>query len=252
MDIKINDKIIKDIKLIIFDKDGTIIDLHKYWSFVISKRAFYFSQLFKNNQDKIYNDVKLSMGLVNDSKISNNGPVGLKSRKYIIEIVLNILITFDKNITIEIIESGFNEVDKDIDLHFKDILQKLNGVDDLLKTLEKTECKLAIATTDVSRRVVSSFQFLNIEEYFDFIVGSDMVTNSKPSPDMIEKILNQYTDIKKDEIILIGDSMADLNMAENAKIKFIGVNTGLYSKEFMQKSEYFIEDLTRIQVISNV
>ena len=38
----------ENIQLVIFDKDGTITDINKYWSYVISQRANYFGEKYKN------------------------------------------------------------------------------------------------------------------------------------------------------------------------------------------------------------
>ena len=55
---------------------------------------------------------------------------------------------------------------------------------------------------------------------------------------------------KKDvyRIIVIGDSMADLGMANAAAVDFIAVKTGLYTDVFIQDSTNIIEDLTQLRV----
>ena len=89
---------IDNIKLVVFDKDGTIFDLHKYWSFVITERAKYFSLLVSDiNKNVIIDELVNSMGMVKDGKLSKNGPVGVKSRSYIIEVVYQIVKRYRKN-----------------------------------------------------------------------------------------------------------------------------------------------------------
>jgi hypothetical protein len=46
--------------------------------------------------------------------------------------------------------------------------------------------------------------------------------------------------------------MEDLKMVKNSNIKFIGVNTGLYSKYFKERPGYFVEYLRYMHVIDNV
>jgi len=249
--IKIADSVINDVKLVIFDKDGTIIDLHKYWSFIIKERGRYFSNLFQPNmQDEIYTKLTKSMGLEGEFKIKNQGPVGLESRSFITNIVFNILKTYNNNIEVKDVENGFRIVDLNTYDHYDKILKKLAGVDYLLKELKKIGCLVIIATTDISSRAISGLEFLNINNYFDFIIGSDMVQKSKPSTEMVDKILEKYIEIKKQEVVLIGDSMSDLEMAENANISFIGVSTGLYSNDFFVKAKLLVSDLAEIKVFS--
>ena len=49
-------------------------------------------------------------------------------------------------------------------------------------------------------------------------------------------------------VILIGDSASDLEMAKNANINFIGVTTGANSDEFIRNSEHLVENLLGIEV----
>jgi len=66
---------------------------------------------------------------------------------------------------------------------------------------------------------------LDIDKYFKYIIGHDMVKNPKPASDMILKTLAKL-DIKQQNAILIGDSQKDKRAAQNANIKFILVNWG--------------------------
>ena len=125
--IKIADSVLNDIKLVIFDKDGTIIDLHKYWSFIIKERGRYFSNLFQPNmQDEIYTKLTKSMGLEGEFKIKNQGPVGLESRSFIINTVFNILKIYNNKIEVKDVENGFKSVDSSLYKHYDEILQKIN------------------------------------------------------------------------------------------------------------------------------
>jgi len=249
--IKIADSVLNDIKLVIFDKDGTIIDLHKYWAFVIKERGKHFSSFFQDDlRDKIYDQLTKSMGLESEFKVKNQGPVGLESRSFIINTVFNILKIYNNKIEVKDVENGFKSVDSSLYKHYDEILQKLIGVDCLLKELKKIGCLIIVATTDISSRAIAGFEFLNINNYFDFVIGSDMVQKSKPDTEMLDKIFEKYTKIKKQEVVLIGDSMSDLGMAENANVSFIGVNTGLHSDEFIGKSKILANNLAEIKVYS--
>ena len=68
--------------------------------------------------------------------------------------------------------------------------------------------------------------------------------------DLPNDSFEKYTKIKKQEVVLIGDSMSDLGMAENANVSFIGVNTGLHSDEFIGKSKILANNLAEIKVYS--
>jgi len=240
---------LNDIELVIFDKDGTLFDLHQYWSFVIIERAKYFSNMFSHPEsDFIYSELLSSMGLVENNKINNVGPVGVRSRNFIIKLVYRIINDKDANIDIKDIEEGFVVVDSIVDHNFKSLIEKLPGVDDLLLSLKESGCLIALATTDVSQRAIKALKYSQISNFFDYIIGSDNVMHTKPDSEMVDKILSKLNIVDRNNVVLIGDSITDLNTAINSNISFIGTMTGSSSDEFIKNTELLVDDLSKITV----
>jgi phosphoglycolate phosphatase-like HAD superfamily hydrolase len=52
--------------------------------------------------------------------------------------------------------------------------------------------------------------------------------------------------------VLIGDSVADLDMSINSGIRFIGVKTGLHSNRFLLDSRILVDTLLEVKVGKNV
>ncbi len=69
---------------------------------------------------------------------------------------------------------------------------------------------------------------VGIGEHFKTILGYDSVTNAKPHPEMVYKILDTHN-IQKDNAQLIGDSHKDIMAATNAGIDSVLVNWGGFS-----------------------
>ena len=109
-----------------------------------------------------------------------------------------------------------NNCTKDIKLY--------EGIYDLLEKLSKKYI-LSVATNASSRFAKQMLKALDIDKFFQFVIGHDMVEKPKPSSEMILKTLNKL-DIKQQNAILIGDSQKDKRAATNANIKFILVNWG--------------------------
>jgi len=244
---------LNDIELVIFDKDGTLFDLHQYWSFVIIERAKYFSNMFSHPEsDFIYSELLSSMGLVENNKINNVGPVGVRSRNFIIKLVYRIINDKDANIDIKDIEKGFVVVDSIVDHNFKSLIEKLPGVDDLILSLKESGCLIALATTDVSQRAIKALKYSQISNFFDYIIGSDNVMHTKPDSEMVDKILSKLNIVDRNNVVLIGDSITDLNTAINSKISFIGAMTGSNSDEFIKNTEFLVDDLSEIVVKKSI
>jgi len=94
-----------------------------------------------------------------------------------------------------------------------------SGIQEILDALKKANVKLSVATnapTKFAKRMLSS---LSVEHYFDVIIGADAVSHSKPSPEMLYRILEHYEyDKTKDKAMMIGDNSKDILSAQNANI----------------------------------
>ena len=243
------DSQIDNIKMIIFDKDGTLIDVHHYWCSMIEFRAdFFINSLEIVDKEKLYDELVDNMGInLKTKKMKPEGPVGIKPRSFIVDVALKTIYKYDNTYTKSMVEEIFIKVDEYSKTKLKTIVKALPDVQRLLEDLKNANVKITIATTDLSQRAVLAMKSLNLDKYFVDIAGADLVDNAKPSPDLVEYILDK-ANLSKENVIVVGDSMADLGMARNVKCKFIGVKSGLYTDKFINQCEYLIDDLTQLRV----
>ena len=135
---------------------------------------------------------------------------------------------------------------------FEDYYQKncIIGVelyDGMKKLLQECSKRytLTIATnahTDFANKILTH---LEVNSYFEMIVGADMVQNPKPHPEMIEKTLKKLN-YKKNDSILIGDSLKDKQAAHSAGINFKLVNWGFTQYD---EDENVISDIKKLKEI---
>jgi phosphoglycolate phosphatase len=240
---------INDIKMIIFDKDGTLIDIHHYWCSMIKFRAEFFTKSLKHiNKQNLYNDLVDGMGIdLTANKMKSLGPVGIKPREFIIDIALKIISKYSDIYTRQKVIDIFAQVDEYSKTQLSKIVKPLAGTVEILNLLKENNIIVSIATTDLSSRAIITMKELNIEHFFTDIVGGDSVNNAKPHPDLVELIASK-NNIEVDNILVVGDSIADLNMAKNAGCRFLAVKTGLCNEEFEEKSDYIVDDLTQVKI----
>lgn len=249
--LKISDLSLDNVKIVIFDKDGTLIDIHHYWCSMIKFRADFFIQeltLSSEKKERLYVELVENMGInLATNKMKPEGPVGIKPRNFIIDVAHSTVKKYDEHFTREMVSSLFDRVDEYSKTKLGEIVELLDGAVELLASLKKADVLIAIATTDLSTRAALAMQSLGIDTYFDTIAGADLVPNAKPNADLVNYILEKHHLDSKASVV-IGDAMADLSMAKNANSRFIGVKTGLYTDEFVKNSEVLIESLHEIRV----
>jgi phosphoglycolate phosphatase len=101
------------------------------------------------------------------------------------------------------------------------------GVAELLADLRACGLKLAIATNDRRWRTEATLDALGISRHFDACIGAEDVSRGKPAPDMVLAACERLGH-RPAEVIVVGDSPADLEMGRAAGVAAcIGVTTGL-------------------------
>jgi phosphoglycolate phosphatase len=107
------------------------------------------------------------------------------------------------------------------------------GALSLLKQLKDKEHLLAVATgkgRDGLERVMAQTA---TKSFFNATRCADE-SESKPSPDMIFQLLEQLR-INAEDALMIGDTIHDMAMAQNAGIDRIGVTMGVHGREELSK-----------------
>ena len=251
--LSINGKVVSlDIEAVIFDKDGTLIDAHHYWSSMIKIRATlivnkWFSDIDSN---KIRDDLIDAMGVdLISGKIKPNGPVGIKPRPFIVDIATQIVKLNKKNISNDEVEDIFLQVDQKTSNDMLPLLKLLPHVMQLLDELHKCGVTIILATTDITSRARIAMKALGIEHFFSEIIGGDAVNSAKPSPDLALTVIKRCG-VDKRKTVVIGDHPVDVKMGFSAETGYnIGVLTGLSDIIAFDELDCFVVDnLKSIQV----
>lgn len=120
------------------------------------------------------------------------------------------------------------------------------GAYKVLSHLKKTK-QLALATNKPLYYTKPILEELEMSNYFDLVLGGDSVEQKKPHPEMIERILSELK-VKKEDAILIGDSLADVRSAQAAGIKICAMTYGFCEREKLveAKPDYLLEDINEL------
>lgn len=103
------------------------------------------------------------------------------------------------------------------------------GIKEGLVKLQETGVLLAVATGKSRAGLDRSIKHSGTGNFFHITRTADE-TQAKPDPLMLKEIINSL-EVRKEECVMIGDTVFDLQMAQNAGIDSIAVTYGAHSKE---------------------
>ncbi len=112
----------------------------------------------------------------------------------------------------------------------------LPNVRELLQELKDRGLKIGILTarTSVGENKWREIKRLNIADYVDVIISAGE-SKRKPDPDGIFKCLEELG-LSKNNVIFVGDSVADVQTGKNAKVYTVAVITGVGSPEDLKST----------------
>ena len=210
-----------DPSLIIFDKDGTLIDINTMWGGWITELA---RRLEVATGLPVAGSLFKTMAFDPDSgTITPSGPLSIaplaEQRKLIVAVLC---------------EAGLSSANSEAVLasawQLPDpiaLAQPLADLPWLFSTLRTHGFKIAIATSDDRVPTRATLTGLNLAPLVDALVCADDGLPIKPAPDMILSICSSL-DIPPARAVMVGDNVDDLRMGRAAKVGLaIGVLSGV-------------------------
>ena len=101
-------------------------------------------------------------------------------------------------------------------------VELLPGAMEIIETAKNQSLKLAVATSSYGERAIAMLEKFDLLKHFDFTVFGDEVVESKPSPEIYERAL-ELANISAKHAIAIEDSTAGLEsaLAANLRVCFV-------------------------------
>jgi HAD superfamily hydrolase (TIGR01549 family) len=245
----VNGVLLSDVELCIFDKDGTIIDVHTYWANMVRFRADFIGDHLGLDAE-IRKGIMEAMGVDTSAMcIKPEGPVGLKKREIVLRAGVDYLISIGHPDYTGLFDTISKEVDAYSLNKFDEIIKPLPGAHDLLSALKYEGCRVALATTDIRERASRAMEHLDMLRFVDEIAGADGVVRPKPDPEIIFTICERLG-VPPGRTVMIGDAEADVQTGLNANcLGSIGVKSGLTSRQRLEAlTPLVIPDISHIAV----
>ena len=210
-----------NIKLAIFDFDGTLMDTQK--PIVIAKQ-----QTMKE------------MGLAIASDQDCISTIGLTAKLGFKKIYPEL-----SEETLDLCVKNYRE---NFDKVIKSVPPELfPGVKETLDTLGKMGITCTIATSRNKKSLVEFLELSDIKKYFPYILAGEDTPLQKPNPDPVLKTLSDLS-FKAEESLVIGDMPYDILMGKNAGTQTCGVTFGNADRETLKKAgaNYIIDTMSEL------
>lgn len=212
---------LKDIKAVIFDLDGTIVDSMWIWKEI-----------------DIQYLAKWDIGLPEDLQKEIEGMSFTETALYFKE-------TFNLPDTIEKIKDEWNAMALDF---YRNRITLKDGIAEFIELLKSMDIKIGLGTSNSRELASEVLRKHDIYKHFDTIRTSCEVEKGKPHPDVFLKAAEDLN-VKPHECIVFEDTYAGVLAAKRAGMRVIAISDELslpYKNEICELAESYIENYINI------
>ena len=227
-----------NIKVLIFDKDGTLTDTSTLW---FEPTILVLDELIKRNVMKLSNiehDELFDLLGITETDIIENSVIAAGSVRDMLE-VLNEFRTID-------IEENYYFVVQyfaDYILSHPEKIKTLGQVKSALSELKSEGYIITLVTNDSRLPAEAVLKVAGIGELFDFVGTTDEFP-SKPATDSLYAIQSKFG-VSFDEMIYIGDSTVDEDFAKNTA-GFIAVTSEPSNPEVLPSAIFKVKSIDEL------
>lgn len=135
--------------------------------------------------------------------------------------------------------------------HYNEIvintISLFDGVKKTLLDFHHKGTNLTVASSKGKAALIKILKKQNIYDIFSFVGGEEDAKNKKPSPDIVNLIMDKYN-YQPNECLVVGDTIFDIEMGQRANVDTCGVTYGNNTKEKLekQKPNYVIDSFRNL------
>jgi HAD superfamily hydrolase (TIGR01549 family) len=228
-------------KAIIFDKDGTLIDFDAMWggwALILAKHLTALSGV------EMRDALCEAMGYdIEKHKVLADGKLAATPMHLLYDLTVEVVAAkgFAKDVAEKLVEEAW-VIPEPVEL-----AKPFTDMGELLHHLHRQGIQLAIATTDDRAPAQAMLDAFDIGEYIETMVCSDDGIPAKPAPDMALTICKRL-EVDPAQVMMIGDTVADLKMARAAGIGLVvGVLSGVSNaRDLIPHADVLIESVEEL------
>jgi HAD superfamily hydrolase (TIGR01509 family) len=212
----------KEIRGVIFDLDGTLIEAYEAIYLAMAEAFRYFNRPFYP-----YSDLKQHLKVDLEASLA---PFFSQE---------------EMHQAIPVIRKKYEEIYLE-KTHF------IDGARAILEGLHRKDLALAVATNKFGRFARGVLRHLGVSNFFRSILGAGDGVRNKPFPDMIRISLGEMN-LPRENVVFIGDSVEDIETGKKAGVDVFSIPTGVHTKEELSQGhpKRVLRNLEELLTITN-
>jgi HAD superfamily hydrolase (TIGR01549 family) len=227
------------IKGILFDKDGTLIEFERTWHSIMTI-------VFKKIQtDNLMNHEQLEKIKVHCGYMKNGFEQESKIQYLPTSSIIKNWLQLIGETSIVNMENQLYNIFNEASVDYGVTIQLLPGTKEIIPYLSK-KYFIGIATADTEASMKHSLENAGLIDYFDYFGSDNGELRGKPDPMMAQEFCDSF-DIKRNELLIVGDSVSDFQFALNSNAQFVGIHN-----QYGVLKQHIDEKNLEIQLVSDL
>ncbi|MBQ8526505.1 MAG: HAD family hydrolase [Clostridia bacterium] len=220
-----------NVKGIIFDKDGTLMEYEAFW--VKIAEAAVTDALVKIGADTaLLYDIMKASGC-EDGVAAADGVMCSGTYKDFSDIMWEILdkhgTSVEKDVLLKQITESYYA-----SFSMGEVVPVCDNLRDVLVKIKSKGIKIALVTNDSVKGTEHCLEILGISHLFDKVYADDGIAPAKPDPYRINQFCSEEN-ISPENVIVVGDTIADMLFAKNAGVAAVGVAKNEHNRKILEQ-----------------